>query len=35
MINNERQALVTSAMDLTPSEMQRFWPLYQQYRLEA
>jgi hypothetical protein len=32
MINNERQALVTRAMDLTPGEMQRFWPLYRQYR---
>jgi hypothetical protein len=35
MINNERQALVTRAMDLTPVEMQRFWPLYHQYRLAA
>jgi Spy/CpxP family protein refolding chaperone len=35
MINNERQALVTKAMDLTSSEMQRFWPLYQQYRSKA
>jgi len=34
-INNERQALVTRAMDLTPDEMQRFWPLYRQYRLAA
>jgi len=34
-INNERQALVTRAMDLTPEEMQRFWPLYRQYRLAA
>jgi len=34
-INNERQALVTRAMDLTPAEMQRFWPLYRQYRLAA
>ena len=32
MINNERQALVTKGMDLTPSEMQRFWPLYREYR---
>ena len=31
-INNERQALVTKGMDLTPSEMQHFWPLYRQYR---
>jgi len=35
MINNERQALVTQAMDLTPSEMQHFWPLYREYRLAA
>jgi Spy/CpxP family protein refolding chaperone len=35
MINNERQALVTKGMDLTPSEMQRFWPLYRQYRSET
>ncbi len=34
-IQAERQALVTKAMDLTPDEMQRFWPLYRQYRLEA
>jgi hypothetical protein len=34
-INAERQALVTRAMDLTPEEMQGFWPLYRQYRLEA
>jgi hypothetical protein len=34
-ITNARQALVTRAMDLTPSEMQRFWPLYRQYRLAA
>jgi hypothetical protein len=33
VINNERQALVTYAMDLTPSEMQRFWPLYHEYRV--
>jgi hypothetical protein len=35
MINNERQALITRAMDLTPAEMQRFWPLYRQYRVAA
>jgi hypothetical protein len=35
VINNQRQALVTRAMDLTPSEMQRFWPLYRQYRVAA
>ncbi len=34
-INTERQALVTQAMDLTPSEMETFWPLYREYRLEA
>jgi hypothetical protein len=34
-INNARQALVTRAMDLTPGEMQRFWPLYREYRLAA
>jgi hypothetical protein len=30
-----RQALVTQAMDLTPEEMQGFWPLYRDYRREA
>jgi hypothetical protein len=30
-----RQALVTEAMDLTPAEMETFWPLYREYRLEA
>jgi hypothetical protein len=35
VINNQRQALVTRAMDLTPNEMQRFWPLYRQYRVAA
>ncbi len=34
-IQTERQALITRAMDLTPEEMQGFWPLYRQYRLEA
>jgi hypothetical protein len=34
-IQAERQAIVTMAMDLTPEEMQAFWPLYRQYRLEA
>ncbi len=34
-INTERQALVTQAMDLTSTEMETFWPLYRQYRLEA
>ena len=35
VIQAERQALVTQAMDLTPEEMQGFWPLYRTYRLEA
>lgn len=35
VISKERQALVTSAMDLTSGEMQRFWPLYREYRLAA
>ena len=34
-IDTERQALVTRGMDLTPDEMQRFWPLYREYRLAA
>ncbi len=34
LINAERQTLVTQAMDLTPEEMQRFWPLYREYRVE-
>ncbi|MFH0810240.1 MAG: hypothetical protein V2A77_07215 [Pseudomonadota bacterium] len=34
-ITSARQALVTQAMDLTPEEMQGFWPLYRDYRLEA
>jgi len=34
-IDAERQAIITKAMDLTPEEMQRFWPLYRDYRLEA
>jgi hypothetical protein len=35
VINNERQALVTRVMDLTPDEMQRFWPVYVEYRLAS
>lgn len=35
VISQERQALVTRAMDLTSGEMQRFWPLYREYRLAA
>ena len=34
-ITMERQTLVTEAMDLTPTEMETFWPLYREYRLEA
>lgn len=30
-----RQAIVAQAMDLTPAEMETFWPLYREYRLEA
>jgi hypothetical protein len=35
LIDTERQALVTKAMDLTPGEMQRFWPLYREYHSET
>jgi hypothetical protein len=35
VIQVERQAIVTQAMDLTPEEMETFWPLYREYRLEA
>jgi len=28
VIQVERQAIVTQAMDLTPAEMETFWPLY-------
>jgi hypothetical protein len=35
MIQVERQAIITQAMDLTPEEMEGFWPLYREYRLEA
>ncbi len=34
-IGAERQALITRAMDLSVEEMQDFWPLYREYRLEA
>ncbi len=30
-----RQALITQAMDLTPEEMEGFWPLYRDYRQDA
>jgi len=32
MIQAERQAIVTRAMDLTTEEMQTFWPVYREYR---
>ena len=35
VIQAERQAIVSRAMDLTTEEMQGFWPLYRDYRLEA
>ena len=35
VIQAGRQAIVTEAMDLTPAEMETFWPLYREYRLEA
>ncbi len=34
-IFTQRQALITRGMDLTLAEMQGFWPLYREYRLEA
>ncbi len=34
VIQAERQAIVTRAMDLTPEQAQAFWPLYREYRLE-
>ncbi len=33
-IQLRRQAIVTSVMDLTPTESQAFWPLYRDYRIE-
>ena len=35
VIAAERQAIITKAMDLTPDEMQGFWPLYRDYRVEV
>ena len=35
VIQVERQAIVSRAMDLTPEEMEGFWPLYGEYRREA
>jgi len=34
IIQAERQAIVTRAMDLTAAEAQTFWPIYREYRLE-
>jgi hypothetical protein len=34
-IQAERQAIVSGAMDLTAEEMEAFWPLYREYRVEA
>jgi hypothetical protein len=33
-IQTRRQAIVTSAMDLTAPEAQAFWPLYREYRTD-
>ena len=33
-IQLRRQTIVTSVMDLTPTESQAFWPLYRDYRVE-
>jgi hypothetical protein len=33
-IQLRRQAIVTSVMDLSPTEAQSFWPLYREYRME-
>ncbi|BAU65316.1 unknown protein [Stanieria sp. NIES-3757] len=34
-VQNERQSIVTEAMELTEEESQEFWPLYEQYRSEV
>ena len=33
-IQARRQAIVTSAMDLTEAESQTFWPVYRDYRTD-
>jgi hypothetical protein len=33
-IQTRRQAIVTAAMDLTPPESEKFWPLYRDYRTD-
>jgi len=32
LIQSQRRSLVTAAMELTPSEAEGFWPLYDEYR---
>lgn len=34
LIDAQRQLLVSGGMDLTPKEMEGFWPLYRDYRVE-
>ena len=34
-ITTKRQALVTSAIDLTPEEAESFWPMYREWRAET
>jgi len=34
LVAAQRQLLVSGGMDLTPKEMEGFWPLYREYRLE-
>ena len=34
LIDSQRQLLVSGGLELTPKEMQGFWPLYREYRLE-
>ncbi len=34
VIKADRQEVITKALQLTPTESEKFWPLYQQYRTE-
>ena len=34
LIDAQRQLLVSGGLELTPKEMERFWPLYRDYRVE-
>ena len=34
LIDTQRQLLVSGGLELTPKEMQGFWPLYREYRVE-